>query len=202
MAVIRLAKPQMDTDTDSLADRIRQMERMLQSGRIPAAPAPAMDLGPEPELEPEPEEDDFFAGLPSMASMRNTDVFADLMGEEAAAPAPPAAPAASETGTKDVWGEIVRLCENPRIRFTLNKCSAEITGNRIRVYAANDFAVRQLREDEVITYIRQLAGQASGREMEILIAPAGSMPEHTASGDGFPDELLKNINFNIGTEEY
>ena len=193
VGIIKLAKPQTEADTESLADRIRQLEAAYAAGPVMASDhydtvmtrselsVPADD--PAFDWEPFPAEEPVFQADPGTEYQEFPE------------------PEHHTAGQKNILEEMTGVCDNPRIRATLNKCSADEADGTVRIYAPNEFAMKMLKGES--EFLKQLAAKALGREADIMVM-AGSEGSRTAEkmNTGFPEELLKNINFNIGTEEW
>ena len=240
IGIIKLARPQMETDTDSLADRIRQLEAGLStcpsSGyALGNKPQPAMQqqMPRQPERQTVkrfdmptefPEEDDFFGGLAASERMTDPNAFADLFDDgvqityngspelmkpqNAPAQTVQAAPQAQtlmNTGGQDLtalWPELLKNCTDRRIKITLGKCTVNQVGeDLLKIYAASEFALKQLKDESAMAWIKQFLSQAAGREIEVQAILAGTEPLETMPQSAFPEEYLNNINFQIGTEE-
>ena len=223
--VIRLATPQMETDVSSLTDRVRQLEQKIRNGMIPAMP-PMGQTGNAPEMRALPpmpymDEDETVSAGSVPESMLDPDVFADLMDTPSAAdmyagerksgafaessPAGGAAP--SGAGAADLWERMAASCGSARIRTAMKKCAAALSEEgtaeeKLSVYAPNIILMQQLQEESALELLRELAAGVLGRTVMVQVLkeehPAGQESMHT----GFPEDLLKNINMNIGTEEY
>ena len=223
--MIRLATPQMETDVSSLTDRVRQLEQKIRNGMIPAMP-PMGRTGNAPEMRALPpmpymDEDETVSAGSVPERMLDPDVFADLMDTPSAAdmyagerksgafaessPAGGAAP--SGAGAADLWERMAASCGSARIRTAMKKCAAALSEEgtaeeKLSVYAPNIILMQQLQEESALELLRELAAGVLGRTVMVQVLkeehPAGQESMHT----GFPEDLLKNINMNIGTEEY
>ncbi|MBQ9029820.1 MAG: DNA polymerase III subunit gamma/tau [Parasporobacterium sp.] len=237
VGIIKLAKPEMETDTASLADRIRHLEQELRSGQFqPARPAkapggnggiPWNDLQ-EPYF---PQEDPAFQNIPQEPFWANApeppayqSIPAEPIRQTAPAgpgnqsiPAEPArqtAPAgsgyqsvptapAAPADASGLWEQIVRSCSNPRIRIALGKCSADFPEDSVvRVYAPNIVVLKQIKEDTELEILRRTASETMGKDMTVQVVLAGPDTAPSDMGNAFPEDLLGNININIGTEEW
>ena len=201
--LIRLARPEMEADVESLADRIRHLEEALKAGQIPAgniprasAPAeqaPAYYEEPFPYPEPLAEPEEGFYGEPEIRYEPEPEV------------RPQKAPA-KDTGSadpKDLWKKITAACSNPRIRFALGKCTAAFPEeHRIRISAPNVVVLNQLKDEETLKELRRLVSEAAGKELEVQTVLKRPEADRDTDGSLFPEEVLGNINFTIGTEEW
>ena len=118
VAVIKLCRPQMETDELSLLERIRMLEKKLESGMIALRQAPAGQTAPRPDYGAGDEA--FFGGLdlPGAGGNAGAD---ELSFEEKAAP---------EDLQKSHVRHVAqhRGCRRTgRFKMTLHQCSAENT---------------------------------------------------------------------------
>ena len=220
VAVIKLAKPQMESDTQSLADRIRQLEE--KSAAIVHMPAGRL---PDTVISEEPDEADYVPAL--RRKMTNPDALAGLLDDmPAGAPAQPspgtgrpqqaAGSSADMPGTgadkaAGIWQEMLNNCESRMIKASLNKCTCRMSEDEtLEIMASSDFIAHQLKDEQVLESIKNLALRVSGRKIQVRIlhnrtqdnnSSTGNAGQAGAAGTVFPEELLNNINFNIGTEE-
>ena len=194
-----MARPETETDADSLADRIRHLERQIQSGHVRLSTAGVQAEEPiscSPSAvyeEPASYEPDAFYSEMSYYGPSEP-------------PAPPVQEDASgkETGqpgqTKDLRQQIIGSCDNPRIRFILGKCTTDLTEGTLRIAAPSIIALKQLKEESTLQTIRQLAQSAAGRQIDVQAVLKEADTEQCKTQ--FPEEVLSNINFTIGTEEW
>jgi len=202
IGVIRLARPETQTDTAALADRIRQLEDLVRNkAAVPAmmqqAAFSSQDQIPTPYREEEqaqiwgPEPDLY--GAPEPAASETAAQETPLQ-EETKSPA---------SGIAQVWDQMIASCSNARIRITLKKCTAETLGDHgVKIFAPNIVLLKQLQEPDTISQLRELAKQAAGKDMEIQLSTGEAGTDRTEGKSAFPEDLLQNINFNIGTEEW
>ena len=227
-SMIQLARPQMETDPGSLADRIRQLEQIVGQGgmafRPPVPPqqlAQPMPQTPPPQQAPPPvptgmPEDAYFSGPSIPDSMLDPYVFADLMDD----PVPqsvqqvPDAPGTMSTAPAQpgpvpgggLWPRLIDSCSNIRIRTALKRCTAAESDqdgvHHLTISAPGLMIQKQLREETALNALQQLAASLAGREVVIQVIQ-GEAPGNQQNQQGdFPEELLSRININIGTEEY
>ena len=242
VAFIKLARPQMESDSGSLADRIRQLEAKLEGKAAAAQPHSGAGAYKTHSL---PDEDSCKipngdagasykedTGDPSY-EIRKTTVQADDASFAAPAQADeaPLAAAVQQDNASLIassWGDIVEACPNQSLKMSLKKARvAEDPDGQVWVLSGGKMALEIIREraGEVNSLILKVTGRDvrinvkpdDGRE--ILTQPAGtdnataeglsesrSYKNDAASssaGDigGIPGELLKNIHFDINTEE-
>ena len=218
IGVIRLARPETQTDTAALADRIRQLEDLVRNkaaapvmmqqapfspqDQIPApyreeeqaqiwGPGPDLYEGPEPFLYGGSEPDLYGAPEPAVSETAMQEM---PLRDEAKSPA---------SGIAQVWDQMIASCSNARIRITLKKCTAETLGDHgVKIFAPNIVLLKQLQEPDTISQLRELAKQAAGKDMEIQLSTGEAGADRAEGKGAFPEDLLQNINFNIGTEEW
>jgi len=197
VSMIQLARPQMETDLNSLADRIRQLEQKAARPGVP-----------------EVLDEEYYPGIPVPDSMRDPDVFADLMDgpesrlmtdpyetmEEAPAQAGPA------YSKGDLWSRLVDNCGNVRIRTALKRCTAaeaDRDGVHHLVISAPGLMIqKQLKDESVLESLQQLASSLAGNPVVIQITQGDAYGSPQSPQESFPEDLLSRINIKIGTEEY
>ena len=215
--IIRLAKPEMETDTDSLADRIRHLENEIRSGQLigsvhgqepasrPAAGNSEESTGGSPHgestgggfyEEPTPELAAVYEQSTIPAGTSSGDPAAEI--ESVSVSGPEVLDQAA-----NLWQKISSACANPRIRIVMGKCTAElIQEDTLRIAAPNIVVLKQLKEESTLQAIRQLAQATAGRSIDVQAVLKGTETDEPQSKKQFPDNVLGNINFNIGTEEW
>ena len=222
VAVIKLARPEMETGTENLSERVRRLEQKMAETPIPAAapervlpgagaePIPSAEQAPEepylyteeepgaypgPELYAEPEE------LFSPEITYIPEMEPDVPTEP---DAPVAEPSYSEGGAiPDVcsrWQEVLNACSERRLRTYLAKAHVKAEGGaRLALSVSGEMAYRQLKEETAVSYIRQLIREVCGADVELFVRLEQPEPEIPNQTD--ISSLLKNINMNIETEE-
>ena len=229
-SMIQLARPQMETDPGSLADRIRQLEQRISIGGVPYAqqvpPVPQTQPGyPAQEQSiPGGPDEDYYPGIPVPDSMLDPNVFADLMDgspmetQQTYQPAAQVQTAADtgfsgqapawngSDGADGLWPRLVSGCSNVRIRTALKKCTAAESDRdgelQLVISAPGVMIQKQLREEAVLDSLQQLAASLAGRKVIIQIVQADAPGNPQNPQGDFPEELLGKINIKIGTEEY
>ena len=218
IGAIRLARPETQTDTAALADRIRQLENLVQSRAaapvmMPQTPFSSRDQIPAPYPEEEqaqmwsPEPDLYEGPEPFLYGGSEPDLYEspEPAAQETVTQEMPRHEEArvSESGIAQVWDNMIASCSNARIRITLKKCTAEtLDHHAIKIFAPNIVLLKQLQEPATTSLLRELAKQATGKDMEIQLATGEAGADRTEGKSAFPEDLLQNINFNIGTEEW
>lgn len=220
VALIKLARPQMETETDAILDRIRMLEQ--RPAAVPAAarvpehteemPASRM---PEPDII-DMETDEFSYVPESFAEPEETETAAPEPAEvqmqkpmDAQVQEPTDAPAQEKTDAPapapgfspvEKWQDVIEACGDRRIRTYLTKArAAEEEPGTLSIYVSGDMAYRQLSEKEVTEYLKQLIADVCGQKISIYVKRAEDRPEIPDQQD--LSSLLKNINMNIEMEE-
>ncbi|MBR3243764.1 MAG: DNA polymerase III subunit gamma/tau [Parasporobacterium sp.] len=227
VAIIKLARPQMETGMDSVLDRIRQLEQRAltqapaaqQSFAQQAAPAAQQSSVQEPAETAAPanmEPQGFEQPEPFIIDMAE-DEFSYVpeyydemaMQEEPAETPHAAAPAAGRTGAasgsaalvRERWLEVLSACDDRRLKTFLNKVSVEADeAAALTIYTTGEIAYKQLKEKTVLEYLRQLIADVCGANVEIYVKHMERKPEIPDQQD--LSSLFKNINMNIETEEF
>ena len=192
VAVIKMARPQMETDVESLADRIRQLEEKLKNGVVQAPPAaPVYEDDPFISTSPvfEPEYDDYETDLPEVSAWEEEP-------QEAAAPKPVGEGASAVCSA---WQEILSSCTDHRLKIALSKAAVEAEEDGIAIYAASEMAYKQLKEASAIAFVQDLIRDVTGQDVELHIKTADRKPEIANQVDLM--SVLENINITIGTED-
>ncbi len=227
VAVIRLARPQMETGMDALLERVRALEQRpvssapaLQPAASPRsfepAPQPAMEMSTfapasEPDIidigqddyvyqfAPEPEYEP--QPEPTPQPMEETPLPGQQTFFEAAGAA--GAEGVTQGGAalvKANWQTVLNACDDRRLKVFLSKAQAEAEeGDNLAIYTSGDIAYKQLKEASTLEYLKQLIANVCGVNVPILVKHMDSKPEIPNQQD-FGD-LFKNINMNIETEE-
>ena len=191
VAVIKMARPQMETDVESLADRIRQLEEKLKNGVAWTPAAPAYEDDPFISTSPvfEPEYDDYETDLPGVSSWEEEP-------QEAAAPKPAGEGASAVCSA---WQEILSSCTDHRLKIALSKAAVEAEEDGIAIYAASEMAYKQLKEASAVAFVQDLIRDVTGQDVELHIKTADRKPEIANQVDLM--SVLENINITIGTED-
>lgn len=189
VAVIQMAKPQMETDIDSLADRIRQLEEKIKDG-VPAARTAEISyfeedpfISTSPVFEPEYEEETAFVP-------ESTEV-------EKEAPVLPEKKDAVDV--KASWSNILDACNDHRLKTALSRASVEAEEDGVVIYAASEMAYKQLKEESAVAYVSNLIREVTGYDPKVSVNMITRKPEIENQVD--LESILGNINFTIGTEE-
>lgn len=200
VAFIKLAKPQMETDAASLADRLRQMEAKLATANVPAAPqAPAAPAAQEIPVQEAPAESYEAPAESYEAPMES--FIQEIPIEE---------PPVQKTSAGLVaasWDDIVSACDSRLLKMALRKSEpGEEDESGFTIYTPEGISLDTVRSS--LQEVENLIERITGKALQVAARPAGekktaqAAPAKAAGGESaFPDNLLKNINFEIGTEE-
>lgn len=232
VAMIKLARPEMETSEDAILDRIRKLEERPQPSASPAefaaAPEDPFAAAPEPPHDPDIIDmgrDEYEYEVPMPEDMQDhypeeavneaePEEEPDLPGQQtwgmpqpAAAETPVNAPAPQEAAaggdSKIVasrWAEVLAACDDRRLKTFLNKTqTGALEGDGFAIYAEGSIAYKQLNDQAVKEYLKQLILDTLGIEVTLSVLHMDSKPEIPEQQD--LGALLKNINMNIETEE-
>ena len=195
VAVIQMAKPQMETDIDSLANRIRQLEDKIKDG-VPAAQTTEYSFY----------EEDPFISTSAIFEPEMEEVAEDLEEERyetVKEVLPTQAPGDGAQGdvsqVKASWSNILDACTDHRLKTALGRASVEAEEDGIVIYAASEMAYKQLKEDTAIAYVSNLIREVMGLSVHVQVNMISRKPEIENQVD--LESILGNINFTIGTEE-
>lgn len=191
VAVIQMAKPQMETDIDSLTDRIRQLEEKIKDG-VPAAKTTEFSYY----------EEDPFISTSAVFEPEYEDMMPDFEEEkvqtEEAIPA--AVPVQGDAAdVKASWSSILDACSDHRLKTALSRASVEAEEDGIVIYAASEMAYKQLKEESAVAYVANLIKEVTGLSPRVQVNMITRKPEIENQVD--LESILGNINFTIGTEE-
>ena len=192
VAVIQMAKPQMETDIDSLTDRIRQLEEKIKDG-VPAAKTTEFSYFEEDPFistsavfEPEYEE-----MIPDFEEEKEqTQTLEDI----------PTAPVQGDAAdVKASWSKVLDACSDHRLKTALSRASVEAEEDGVVIYAASEMAYKQLKEESAVAYVANLIKEVTGLSPHVQVNMITRKPEIENQVD--LESILGNINFTIGTEE-
>ncbi len=101
-----------------------------------------------------------------------------------------------------LWPQIVNSCSMPILMRALQKCHvSQPDENTLRISTETPMQVKQIREESAMRHIREIVEKAAGRYIDIQVVQDNSNNGGSAGTSAFPEDVLNNINFNIGTEE-
>ena len=190
VAVIQMAKPQMETDIDSLTDRIRQLEEKIKDG-VPAAKTTEFSYFEEdPFISTsavfEPEYEEMMPDFEEEQEKTQEDILA--------------APAQGDaTDVKASWSKVLDACSDHRLKTALGRASVEAEEDGVVIYAASEMAYKQLKEESAVAYVVNLIKEVTGLSPHVQVNMITRKPEIENQVD--LESILGNINFTIGTEE-
>lgn len=196
VAFIKLAKPEMETDAQSLSDRIRQLEAAMKSGAVPLqTAAPVKNAAPVPA--PQAIHSDAAAHEESAFTfeepVRETAAFSDTESTKG-------------VSVEASWGDIISACSGPVLRMALKKSEAEENQDGVTVYTPDGINLNTVKNQ--VKDVEALIKKVTGRSVQVAVRALGEKGTARrqsfaaqAQTDAFPEELLRNINFEIGTEE-
>ena len=173
VAVIKLCRPQMETDELSLLERIRMLEKKLESGMIALRQAPAGQTAPRPDYGAGDEA--FFGGLdlPGAGGNAGAD---ELSFEEKAAPE-------DLQKVMSMWPSIVAQTTG-RFKMTLisavPKYNAAGDDSRLFVVFSDFMGERYANDPEAKKQLETIISSRLGKEVEVkMVLPD---EEHLAPG--------------------
>ncbi len=200
VALIRLARPEMETGTDAILDRLRKLEERPAYTAAPKESVPPARTAVRPEPVPEPDIIDIGSEEYFYTPMEEPAFEEPAFEPEPVSAAPVNVQGGSFSGIIANWQAVLASCEDRRIRSFLSKAEAEEEGDgRIVLYVQGEMAYKQLSEKSVLEYLRQLISDTCGAAAELFVKHMESKPEIPDQQD--LSSLFKNINMNIETEE-
>ena len=145
VAVIQMAKPQMETDVDSLADRIRQLEEKVKEG-VPLRASETFSFT----------EDDPFIST-SAVFEPEYDEEEEAYAEEEMTPAEAESLPENDEAAEVIasWQKILDACTDHRLKTGLGRAAVEAEEAGILISAASDMAYKQLKEDGTLTKLSE-----------------------------------------------
>ncbi len=143
VTLIRLCRPETETDYSALLDRVRHLEEQLASGVVvQSAGAVPMGAVPEPVAEPEPVN---AAELPK------------ALGDEIRAVA-------------EKWSSIVSSASGPlKIYLQTAKPSVDESGTRLILVYKDEFDKSAMESGSHLDTLRELIARQTGKQVEIVV---------------------------------
>ena len=178
IGLIRLCRPAMETDTQSLADRIRQLEDKLEKG-IPASVDPAL-----------------------LQAMRANGTFPQSGDEGAEQKVRVPLPKAIPEDIKKVvskWSAAVSVTPNPMKTYLKSAYPSLSADGKLLIVVQDGLPADYFRQEGHREELQKVLSDYAGKEIEIVIqsADGGRNPEDT-----FPDlTKLVSDNINMDIEE-
>ncbi len=195
VAIIKLSKPQMESDVESLADRVRQLE-----AGVVVAPKTSFEKRSSFETV-EPDIIDMSSDYEEMTIPEfeyEEPKYEEPEYEEAKSIVMPNEKA-SLSLVMEKWNEIVLGLTDRRIKSNLGKCSVALEEDTIAIYPISEMAYMQLKEESTIKYLQQTIKESTGIDANIIVRAVGQKSE--IANQTSIEALLGNININIGTED-
>lgn len=101
-----------------------------------------------------------------------------------------------------LWPQIVNSCSMQGLKRVINKCRiSQPDEDTLRISGDTIMQVKQIREESAMRHIRELVEKAAGRHIDIQVVQGSGNNGGSAGASAFPEDILSNINFSIGTEE-
>lgn len=171
VALIKLCRPQMEQDEISLLERIRMLEKKLESGvAVVQSPAPAARMAGSPE------EDNFFGGLDIPGDMGGNEAMYAGAFEEKAAPE-------DLQKVMSMWSSIVAETTGRfmvTLRSAVPKYNAQGDDNRLFIVFADFLAERYISDPEVQKQLETIISNKIGKQVEVKMILQAD--EHLAPG--------------------
>lgn len=227
IAVIKLARPQMETDVSSLEDRIRQLEDKIKNGMVsvPSASVKQPQLIPEarlvhpdimsmdmddemdfPEMYYEPDMYEPIYDEPSFVSPEPETDFSKPepkinIEEDVRATATDAESSdGSAAAVCDSWQKVLEGCSGNRMmKSAFSRVSVAPEGNTVVFYPTGSVAYRQLKEEDSVKYIKSVIKEVTGYEVGVDIRMASQKAEIPNQAD--LASLFENIGMTVMTED-
>lgn len=198
VAIIKLSKPQMESDAASLADRIRQLE----AGMV-AIPVNTKNENQQSFEDIEPDiidmSQDYDDDIPGFNDTYNQEEIVPITEVEPAHVPAPINPDSSLSDVMERWSEIVSNLQDRRIKSNLGKCSVALEEDVIAIYPNSEMAQMQLAEESTISYLKKVVKDETGIDADIIVRKVGQKSE-IPNQQSF-DSLFANINIDIETED-
>lgn len=227
IAVIKLARPQMETDVSSLEDRIRQLEDKIKNGMVSVSSASvkqpqlipearpvhpdimSMDMDDEmdfPEMYYEPDMYEPIYDEPSFVSPEPETDFSNPehkinIEEDVRATATDAESSdGSAAAVCDSWQKVLEGCSGNRMmKSAFSRVSVAPEGNTVVFYPTGSVAYRQLKEEDSVKYIKSVIKEVTGYEVGVDIRMASQKAEIPNQAD--LASLFENIGMTVMTED-
>jgi len=173
VALIKLCRPEMEADEISLLERIRLLEKKLESGVIAVqSQAPSRT---EAKTTAAPAEDDFFGGLDIPGDMGGEAAYGGSF-EEKAAPE-------DLQKVMSMWNSIVAETSGRfmvTLRSAVPKYNAQGDDNRLFVVFADFLAERYIADPAVKTQLETIISNKIGKQVEVKMILQAE--EHLTAG--------------------
>lgn len=204
LCLLRLCDESLCGDVTALSARIERLEEMLKNGVVSAKAASTKTATPTPKavakVQAAPVEDERPPLPEEPPMMEEGDRVFDI-------PTPPPVPQASAkkaespvqtNGDSALWSQLVndykgRLPVNHRV--FLNMAKGVLDGDVLTVYCNNDFVKDSLNNESVLSVLREVTGQAAGRDVRVVLAvgavQAPTKPRTVAPMQKVPSEPVE-----------
>ena len=189
VAFIKLAKPQMESDTASLADRIRQLE--ANPGRVitPSSQEPikVIPVRTEPVVVEEPIEE--------VAPEIHEEIY-ELIPDE------PVQTESDDPAQNAVnrFGDIKNSINNMMLKTQLKKATPVAENGRVNLYVESQLGERTIKDG--LGLIMEKAKEVTGTQTEFTVT-LGTPPDQGEPefDDDYLSAILENINIEVGLED-
>ena len=184
---IRLSRPQMETDNSAILDRIRQLENrpeviVNKTEEVSSQTTPALQATFSAVAPAGAEQAPLAPGTLSGETSAKADSFSSGEADKA----------------KVNWDEVVSGLDMGRLKTTLKKAAVR-EEDGVLCICVEGLIAKKTAEDGIDEIKRILIEK--GFDMEVIIKEG--IPKEPEGKDGISEaELFRNINFDIGTEEF
>ncbi len=101
-----------------------------------------------------------------------------------------------------LWPQLINSCSLQVVKRVMKKCHVSQPDEKtLRISAEEPMHLKQLRDADAMKYMREFIEKAAGRHIDIQLVQDNGNNNGGAGTSAFPEDILSNINFNIGTEE-
>ena len=196
VALIKLCRPQMENDEISLLERIRVLEKKLESGMIVAGtPGGHRNIAKE---EPAKDEDEFFGGL-EIPYQEQEEEMPQAEFEDRAAPE-------DLQKVMSMWRSILAEIHDGRLKVVLSSATPKYNtageDNRLFIVFADFLGERYINDPETKKLLEGIISSKLGKQVEIKMIL--SQDEHLTQGRLSKitvDQALQQIHADIVIEE-
>ena len=111
----------------------------------------------------------------------------------------PAAKSSPAGSACTYWGDLLSACESMFLKMALKNSEPVEDENGVIIYASEGINLERIKSStgEVEALIERITGQ----KKSVAVRPLSEKGRMSSVQGAFPEELLRNINFEIGTEE-
>ncbi len=186
VAVIKLCRPQMEQNYDSLLDRMQTLEEQVSSGAIAAAAAAQAQGAAAQGMAA--------AAQPAAASVKKQEL-------------PKAIPQEVEQVAKN-WPKLVNTMGSPMVESMLKKALVSVSeqGDLLLVYDADDHDQKvsggMIARQEVLSQIHDMIAKATGRDVSVrVVLNEGVRPKEQMYTDAV-DYFRKSTGMEVEEEDF